>query len=98
MAVEEAINAECGAADGELLAVVTAVPDAAKGERLVVFHTIDIPDPQALCRRLAARGLPNIFLPSADSFAHIEELPLLGSGKLDLRKLTALAQERFSRA
>jgi acyl-[acyl-carrier-protein]-phospholipid O-acyltransferase/long-chain-fatty-acid--[acyl-carrier-protein] ligase len=93
--VEEAINEECGATDGEMLAVVTAVPDASKGERLVVFHTCDLPDPQDLCRRLAKRGLPNLWIPGADSFARIEEMPVLGSGKLDLKRLAALAHERF---
>jgi len=93
--VEEAINEELGATDGEMLAVVSAVPDAAKGERLVVFHTCDIADPQEVCRRLAKRGLPNLWIPGADSFARIEEMPVLGSGKLDLKKLATLARETF---
>jgi acyl-[acyl-carrier-protein]-phospholipid O-acyltransferase/long-chain-fatty-acid--[acyl-carrier-protein] ligase len=93
--VEEAINEELGATDGEMLAVVAAVPDVAKGERLVVFHVCDLGDPQDVCRRLAARGLPNLWIPGADSFARIEEMPVLGSGKLDLKKLATMARERF---
>lgn len=96
--VEEAINEELGATDGDMLAVVTAVPDAAKGERLVVFHVCDVADPQELCRRLARRGLPNLWIPGADSFARIEEMPVLGSGKLDLKKLSILAHDRFGGA
>lgn len=95
MLVEEAVNDCLGAADGELAAVVTAVPHPTKGERLVVLHLTEIPDAQAVCRQLAERGLPNLWIPVADSFARIDELPLLGSGKLDLRGLGELARERF---
>ena len=96
LTIEEAVNAELGMMDGELLAVVTAVPDAKKGERLVVVHLPSTHAPQDVCRRLAARGLPNLWIPSPDSFAEIESIPLLGSGKLDLRKLSEIAHERFA--
>lgn len=95
LTIEEAVNAELGAADGELLAVVTAVPDRAKGERLIVFHLPTDRDPREIVRRLADRGLPNLWVPSADSFASLDEIPVLGSGKLDLRRLQTLAAERF---
>ena len=95
MLVEEAINDCLGAVDGDLEAVVTAVPHPTKGERLVVLHLPEIPDPGAVCRQLADRGLPNLWIPTADSFVRIDELPLLGSGKLDLRGLGNLARERF---
>ena len=75
--------------------MVTAVPDRSKGERLVVFHLPTDHDPQAVIARLRGRGLPNLWVPSADSFALIEEMPVLGSGKLDLRRLSDLARERF---
>ena len=95
LSIEEAVNAELGAADGELLAVVTAVPDRAKGERLVVFHLPTDREPRDIVRRLADRGLPNLWIPGADSFAVIDEMPVLGSGKLDLRRLGEMARERF---
>jgi len=96
LSVEEAINAELGAADGELIAVVTAVPDRAKGERLVVFHLPTPLEPRDVVRRLGDRGLPNLWVPGADAFAEIPELPMLGSGKLDLKKLADMAKERFA--
>jgi len=71
------------------------VPDAKKGERLVVFHLPIDKAPQDVCRRLVEHGLPNLYIPSPDSFAEIEEIPVLGSGKLDLRALATLARERF---
>jgi acyl-[acyl-carrier-protein]-phospholipid O-acyltransferase/long-chain-fatty-acid--[acyl-carrier-protein] ligase len=47
---------------------------------------------------LGQRGLPNLWVPAADSFAEIGELPMLGSGKLDLRRLQEMALERFAEA
>jgi acyl-[acyl-carrier-protein]-phospholipid O-acyltransferase/long-chain-fatty-acid--[acyl-carrier-protein] ligase len=96
--IEEAVNAEMGAADGDLLAVVTAVPDKAKGERLVVFHLPTDRQPREIVRSLAERGLPNLWIPGADAFAEIAELPMLGSGKLDLKRLAEMARERFAAA
>jgi len=96
LSVEEAVNEELGAADGDLLAVVTAVPDPAKGERLVVFHLPTAHDVRDVVKRLGQRGLPNLWIPSADSFAEIPEMPLLGSGKLDLRHLAEMAKARFA--
>lgn len=96
LTIEEAVNAELGAADGELLAVVTAVPDRAKGERLIVLHLPTQHEPREIVKALSQRGLPNLWVPSADSFAEIEEMPVLGSGKLDLKRLSAMARERFT--
>ena len=94
--IEEAINAELGAEEGSLVAVVTSVPDAKKGERLVVLHLPTDRDPFEIGQKLADRGLPNLWIPSPDSFVAIEEIPVLGSGKLDLKRLSDLAKERFS--
>ena len=96
LTIEEAVNAELGAADGELLAVVTAVPDRAKGERLIVLHLPTSHEPRDIVKRLAQRGLPNLWIPSADSFGEIEEVPVLGSGKLDLKRLGDMARQRFA--
>jgi len=98
LSVEEAINAELGAAEGDLVAVVTAVPDRAKGERLIVFHLPTQCEPKEVVRRLAEHGLPNLWVPGADAFAEIAELPMLGSGKLDLKRLSDMAKEQFGEA
>ena len=96
LTIEEAVNETLGAAEGELLAVVTSVPDVAKGERLIVFHLPMSRDPEEVVKTLIQRGLPKLWVPSADSFAEIEELPILGSGKLDLRHLGEMARQRFA--
>jgi acyl-[acyl-carrier-protein]-phospholipid O-acyltransferase / long-chain-fatty-acid--[acyl-carrier-protein] ligase len=38
--------------------------------------------------------LPNLWKPRADQFFHIDALPYLGTGKLDLRKAREIAAER----
>jgi len=94
--VEEQLNRLLGAEeDGQLKAAVTAIPDERKGERLVVVHLPMEKTPEELCKALMDSGLPNLYIPSADSFIQVEELPILGSGKLDLKRLQQIAFERF---
>ncbi len=94
--LEEAIQKLVEGEDDEAIRVaVTAVPDARKGERLVVVHTQLDQTPQAICDHLKSLGLPNLWLPSPDSFLAVEQIPVLGTGKLDLKGLAELAKERF---
>ena len=94
--IEEILAQLTGATeDGSLRAAVTAVPDEKKGERLVVVHTPIEQTPEELCKGLSEAGLPNLFIPSPDSFIQVEQLPILGSGKLDLKGIRQLAMERF---
>jgi len=77
---------------------VTCVPDEARGERLIVLYLQEqLPnngfDIRGWCRRLSARGLPMLWVPSHTDFHAVAELPVLGSGKLDLRRLKELALE-----
>ena len=78
--------------------MVTAVPDRAKGERLVVFHLPTEREIAGVVAALRAKGLPNLWVPGTDAFAVIDELPVLGSGKLDLRHLGDMARARFAGA
>ena len=80
-----------------IVAAVTAVPDMKKGERLIVLHlATDIPIDDIRKSLSEAHGLPNIFIPSTDSFLEVEQLPVLGTGKLDLKGLKTKAEEHFS--
>lgn len=97
--VEEEIQAFLADEDEEeLLAVVTAVPDEKKGEKLIVVHLPIDKTPDEVIEALRGRGLPNLWIPSADSFMEVPELPLLGSGKLDLKGLAEVARERYANA
>ena len=70
---------------------VTAVPDEKKGERLVVIYTRGATDAAALQLHLAESDLPNLWKPGRDSFLEVESLPILGTGKLDLKGLKEIA-------
>jgi acyl-[acyl-carrier-protein]-phospholipid O-acyltransferase/long-chain-fatty-acid--[acyl-carrier-protein] ligase len=94
--VEEAIGQVLRLDEEEVKIAVTAVPDAKKGERLVVLYTDLAQEPAEICRRLAAAGLPPLWIPSPDSFRRVEAIPLLGTGKLDLKRLKDVAVEEFS--
>ena len=71
--------------------VVTSVPDGKKGERLVVLHTLKPEELAAVLERLPEAGLPNLWKPRANQFFAVEELPHLGTGKLDLRRIREIA-------
>jgi acyl-[acyl-carrier-protein]-phospholipid O-acyltransferase / long-chain-fatty-acid--[acyl-carrier-protein] ligase len=96
MTVEEKLQRVLGGDEEHLTAVVTAVPDPFKGERLIVMHLPVDKSPEQIRRELAAAGLPNLWIPSADSFYEVAEIPVLGTGKLDLRRLKELALAKFS--
>ncbi|MGH9714251.1 MAG: acyl-[ACP]--phospholipid O-acyltransferase [Candidatus Acidiferrales bacterium] len=87
--IEEKLHELAGST--EQIFVVTGVPDGKKGERLVVLHTLAPEDLKALLERLPEAGLPNLWTPRANQFFHIDDLPHLGSGKLDLRRVHELA-------
>lgn len=72
---------------------VSCRPDEKRGEKLVVFHTIPDLDADRIIAGLRERRLPNLWIPKAEDFIFIDKLPLLGSGKLDLRQLSRMALE-----
>ena len=87
--VEEQLHELAGATDQRF--VVTAVPDGKKGERLVVLHTLPPAELQPVLERLGESGLPNLWTPRPNQFFFVEELPHLGTGKLDLRRIKEMA-------
>ena len=89
--VEEKLHELAGATEQKF--VVTGVPDGKKGERLVVLHTLAPEDLKDTLEKLGSSGLPNLWIPRANQFFHVEELPHLGTGKLDLRGVKNLALE-----
>jgi acyl-[acyl-carrier-protein]-phospholipid O-acyltransferase / long-chain-fatty-acid--[acyl-carrier-protein] ligase len=90
---EELMNLTGPDEEGGPKAVVTSVPHPAKGERLVVVHTAMEQSPRELIQGLDHAGLPNLYIPSEDSFVRVEELPTTGTGKLDLKGIRRIAQE-----
>ncbi len=91
------IVADDAGEDGAPILAVTSVPDEKKGERLIVLHRqLEKPVPQILAE-LSHCGLPNLWLPSADSFCEVETIPLLGTGKFDLKAIQQLALDRYGK-
>jgi acyl-[acyl-carrier-protein]-phospholipid O-acyltransferase/long-chain-fatty-acid--[acyl-carrier-protein] ligase len=89
--VEDALHAAAGEESGVF--AVTSVPCPKKGEQLVVLHTLPAERLPGVLSKLARAGLPNLWLPSERNFVPVRDLPLLGSGKLDLRAVKNRALE-----
>jgi acyl-[acyl-carrier-protein]-phospholipid O-acyltransferase / long-chain-fatty-acid--[acyl-carrier-protein] ligase len=70
---------------------VTAVPDEKKGEKLVVLYAREAADPETLQRHMAESSLPNLWKPGRDCYVEVENLPILGTGKLDLKGIKEIA-------
>jgi len=87
--VEERLHELAGASERTF--VVTGVPDEKKGERLVVLHKLAEVKWTEFAPKLGQLDLPNLWKPRADQFYHVDALPLLGTGKLDLRKVREMA-------
>jgi acyl-[acyl-carrier-protein]-phospholipid O-acyltransferase/long-chain-fatty-acid--[acyl-carrier-protein] ligase len=94
--IEEMLQKILGGDDEHLQAAVTAVPDIRKGERLVVVHLPTAKTPEQIRQELSAAGLPNLFIPSSDSFIQVDQIPVLGTGKLDLKGIRDIALARFA--
>ena len=89
--VEEELHELAGATEQTF--VVTSVADERKGERLVVLHKLADDKLQPVLEKLTASDLPNLWKPKADSFLRMEVFPMLGTGKMDLRKVKEVAQK-----
>jgi hypothetical protein len=74
------------------------LPDEKKGERLVVLHKLPDAGLPSCLEKLAQCDLPNLWKPRADQFFGVDNFPLLGTGKLDLRKVRELAAQLASAA
>jgi acyl-[acyl-carrier-protein]-phospholipid O-acyltransferase/long-chain-fatty-acid--[acyl-carrier-protein] ligase len=70
---------------------VTAVPDEKKGEKLVVLYAREAADPETLQRHMAESSLPNLWKPGRDCYVEVDNLPILGTGKLDLKGIKEIA-------
>src|SRR5262249_2238925 len=86
--VEEAILGVLG----DAVCAVTSVPDEQRGERLVALYVHSGVSPIELWRRLAETDLPRLWLPKRENLYQVDALPLLGTGKSDLRAVKLQAQ------
>jgi len=70
---------------------IVGVQDEAKGEALVLLSAVDI-DLTELRKKLQEAGVPNLWIPK--QVQRIEAIPVLASGKLDLKKCQERAAEK----
>ncbi len=96
--IEETMTEIVGAnEDGTMRVAVTAIPDEKRGERLIVLYTSLPISKSELLQKMQLAGLPNLFLPSEDSFLEVAAVPVLGSGKLDLKGMRQVALDHFAK-
>jgi acyl-[acyl-carrier-protein]-phospholipid O-acyltransferase / long-chain-fatty-acid--[acyl-carrier-protein] ligase len=69
---------------------IVGVQDEAKGEALVLLSAVDL-DLAELRKKLQEAGVPNLWIPK--NVHRVEAIPVLASGKLDLKKCQGLAAE-----
>jgi len=90
--IEEKLHEAAGV--NEQTFAVTSIPDDKKGERLAVLYTLTEDQLTACLEKFAKADLPNLWKPRREQFVHVDSLPYLGTGKLDLRKIREVALEQ----
>lgn len=75
----------------EQVFAVTAVADDRKGERIVVLTTLSAEQLEPVVQKFGQTDLPALWKPKSNQFFYTDALPLLGTGKIDLRGIKVLA-------
>src|SRR5213592_3496461 len=75
----------------ERMVAIVGVQDEAKGEALVLLSAVDVDLPQ-LRKQLHESGISNLWIPKR--VQRVEVIPVLASGKLDLKKCNELAVDK----
>ncbi len=74
--------------EGERVIAIASAADEQKGETLVLLSAIPI-DQASLRTQLRQAGMPNLWIPK--TIRRVEKIPVLATGKLDLRGCAELA-------
>lgn len=75
----------------EQVFAVTSVADEKKGERILVVHTLADEALQKTIEKFAQSDLPTLWKPKTNQFLRVDSIPVLGTGKVDLRGVKNLA-------
>jgi len=78
-----------GHTNDDIICAVTGIADESKGECLVLLAVRKV-DPKWLAIQLRKEGFPNLWIPKI--IKKVDEIPVLGTGKLNLRKIQELAK------
>jgi len=95
LAVEKEILQVSGSSEQNL--AVTSVPDYKRGERLAVVYTDLGMTPQEVVKRLQEVEMSKLWIPDAGDFVHVDQLPVLGTGKIDLRNIKEIAAQALAK-
>jgi acyl-[acyl-carrier-protein]-phospholipid O-acyltransferase/long-chain-fatty-acid--[acyl-carrier-protein] ligase len=87
--IEEALQ-QAGSSSEPVFAV-TNIPDPVRGERICVLHTLEREEARRAYGSLLGSGLPPLWIPRWNDFMQIDSLPILGTGKRDLKKVREVA-------
>jgi len=93
-ALEDLFLTALGAA--EQIVAVTAVPDERRGEKLVVLFTEQAGTAKDLAAIIKDAAVPNLWKPASDAYVKVDAIPVLGTGKTDLKSVRSLACKAFS--
>ncbi|MBX9841932.1 MAG: acyl-[ACP]--phospholipid O-acyltransferase [Xanthobacteraceae bacterium] len=80
----------------DALSAVASVPDARKGERLIMVTQQKDPSRSEFQAFARSHGATELMVPA--EIVYVEKLPLLGTGKIDNVSVTKLIKERFAAA
>ncbi len=72
---------------------IASAPDHKRGEQLVVIFIPEVVSKDQLRDIIHDSQIPNLWKPRRHNYLAIEKMPIAGSGKLDMRSLTKIAQE-----
>ena len=89
--VEDHINKSLGLTDDERRVAVVGVPDEAKGEALILLSSDPDIDLKELRSKLTEEGIPALWIPK--KIIDVEAIPILASGKLDIKGCEGLARD-----
>lgn len=77
---------------------VSSLPDAKRGERLVLLYDTAQIAGDALWQRVEESALPNLWKPRREDLLAVDAIPLLGTGKVDLKGVKAIAAANAANA
>lgn len=89
--VEEKLHELTGSMDRQF--VVTSVSDEKRGEALVVLVAGYDGSIDELWKGLNETKLPKLWIPSRENFFVVQDVPVLGSGKVDMQRVRELARQ-----
>ena len=92
--IEEAIVDILNLGEEEVKIAISGRANEAKGEEIVLISAIPDLNLRDLNEELSARGMANLWLPKSICF--VEKIPVLGTGKLDIKGCAAIANGNAS--